>query len=54
MIFMVERQDIVFSLILGRTDLRGKFFLRKSASGGLKQLKCYVLSSIYTEYTALL
>jgi hypothetical protein len=30
--------DIVFSLILGRTDLRGKFFLRKN----LKPLKHYI------------
>jgi len=38
-----DKEDIVFSLSalggLGRTDLRGKFFLRKN----LKPLKYYIL-----------
>jgi hypothetical protein len=35
--------DAVFSLILGRNDLRGKFFRRKN----LKPLKHYIRQELY-------
>ena len=35
--------DVAFSLILGRNDLRGKFFLRKN----LKPLEYYVYHGVY-------